>query len=120
LTLSQPFTEEEIHNALKLIPRDKSPGPDGFGSGLFQDFWNLVKPDILNLFHQFSKERLQMDMNNRSYIASIKKMDDSCAPGAYKPISLLNCPVKLITKVLVLRLQKCLHSLIDLDQFGFI
>jgi hypothetical protein len=35
-------------------------------------------------------------------------------------ISLLNCPVKLITKVIALRLQDRLHTLIDIDQTGFV
>jgi hypothetical protein len=118
-TLTQPFSEDEILNVLKLIPRDKSPGPDGFGSGFYQDFWSLIKLDILTLFQHFFKDRLQMDRNNRSYIVLIKK-EGSCAPSDYRPISLLNCSVKLITKALALRLQSCLNSLIDLDQFGFI
>jgi hypothetical protein len=118
-TLTQPFSEDEILNVLKLIPRDESPGPDGFGSRFYQDFWSLIKPDILTLFQHFFKDRLQMDRNNRSYIVLIKK-EGSCAPSDYRPISLLNCSVKLITKALALRLQSCLNSLIDLDQFGFI
>jgi hypothetical protein len=133
--LSQPFSEEEILKALKLIPRDKtleilkalkliprdkSLGPDGFGSGFYQDFYDLVKSDILNLFHQFYDERLQLDRNNHSYIVLIKKIEDSCSPNDYRPISLLNCLIKLITKALALILQGYLTSLIDLDQSGFI
>jgi hypothetical protein len=72
-SLAQPFSEEEIHKALILIPRDKSPGPGGFGSGFYQDFWAQVKPYIINLFHQFYDELLQLDRNNRSCIVLIKK-----------------------------------------------
>jgi hypothetical protein len=48
--LSVPFSEIEIHKALKSIPRDKSLAPDGFGSAFYQDFWSIIKPDIINTF----------------------------------------------------------------------
>jgi hypothetical protein len=118
-SLTHPFFEAEVLKALKLIPRDKSPGLDGFGSGFYQDFWDKVKPDIMNFFQQFYDEHLQLNRNNRSYIVLIKK-EKSSAPNDYRPISLLNYPVKLITKTLALRLQDRLHSLIDLDQSSFV
>jgi hypothetical protein len=52
-SLTKPFSEQEILTALKQIPRDKSPGPDGFGSGFYQYFWSVVKIDVLNLFNNF-------------------------------------------------------------------
>lgn len=36
--MTDPFSEKEILNALKDILMDKSPRPDGFGSGFYQDF----------------------------------------------------------------------------------
>lgn len=36
--MTDPFSEKEILNALKDILTDKSPRPDGFGSGFYQDF----------------------------------------------------------------------------------
>jgi hypothetical protein len=51
--LSRPFGEEEILKVLKDIPRDKSPGPDSFDSSFYRDYWNTIKPDIMDLFHQF-------------------------------------------------------------------
>jgi hypothetical protein len=52
-SLCSPFSEQEIYKALKEIPRDKSPSPDDFGSGFYQDLWSLVKSDTLSLFTHF-------------------------------------------------------------------
>jgi hypothetical protein len=111
---------QEMHSALKQIPRDKSQGPDGFGSGFYQDFWNMVSSDIINFFNQFSTGQAQIERGNRSYIVLIKKEDNACTLDAYWPISLLNLLVKLIMKFLALRLQSTLHKLIDNDHAGFV
>jgi hypothetical protein len=104
LTLSSPFSETEIYKALQQIPRNKSPGLDGFGSAFFQDFWSILKPNIMKLFLEFFDGQARLDRNNRSYIVLIKKKEGICTPDAYCPISLLNC-FKLVYKVLALRLQ---------------
>lgn len=53
--LDRDFSEDEIFSAVKLINRDKAPGPDGYTAGFFQDNWELVKRDVLhavkNVFH---------------------------------------------------------------------
>jgi mannosylglycoprotein endo-beta-mannosidase len=51
--LSESFGEHEILRAIKDVPRDKSPGLDGFGSGFYQDFWHLIKTDIIKFFSRF-------------------------------------------------------------------
>lgn len=40
--------------------------------------------------------------------------------SAFRPVSLQNCPVKILTKVLTTRLQRQIGRLIDADQTGFI
>lgn len=42
LTLIQPVIAREIKKALRYIPGDKSPGPDGYGSQFFKDAWDIV------------------------------------------------------------------------------
>lgn len=50
----------------------------------------------------------------------LRKKDNDSTPGAFRPISLLNCLVKWITKVLAARLQKEIMKLVDDDQSGFV
>ena len=49
-----------------------------------------------------------------------KKKDRPSIVSDYRPISLLNCSIKLITKLLANRLQRRIMELIHLNQYGFI
>lgn len=118
--LMQPFSSQEIYDGIKNIPRDKSPGLDGFGSGFFQDFWPIIKEDISIFFTQFYSGSLQLERINRSFMILLRKKDNDSSSGAFRPISLLNCLVKWITKVLAARLQLEITKLVDVDQSGFV
>ncbi|VFQ90187.1 unnamed protein product [Cuscuta campestris] len=41
LKLIQPFSPQQIKEALFSIPSSKSPGPDGYNSGFFKNQWNV-------------------------------------------------------------------------------
>ncbi|WVZ49637.1 hypothetical protein U9M48_000977 [Paspalum notatum var. saurae] len=63
---------------------------------------------------------VQLERVNRSYIVLLPKTPGACAVGAYRPISLQNCCVKIIAKMLTTRMQSVIPRLVDLDQTGFI
>ena len=42
-SLDDPFTEQEIMHAIKQLPSDKAPGPDGFTGLFFKTYWNTIK-----------------------------------------------------------------------------
>lgn len=44
--LEVPFTNEELWAAIKELPPDKAPGPDGFSSRFYQSTWAIIKGDI--------------------------------------------------------------------------
>ncbi len=35
------------------MEHNKAPGPDGFLAEFYQVFWNVIKPDLVNLFNDF-------------------------------------------------------------------
>lgn len=63
---------------------------------------------------------LNVESINGSYITLIPKNESPITVADFRPTSLLNCSVKLITKLLANRLQKKIMELIHINQYGFI
>lgn len=55
----------------------------------------------------------------KAIIVLLKTGKDPLDPGSYRPISLLQSDVKMLSKVLALRLNKVISSIIHSDQAGF-
>jgi hypothetical protein len=56
---------------------------------------------------------------NTSHIVLVPKIDNPTRVGDYRPISLLNSSIKLLTKVLANRLQQVITQLVHRNQYGF-
>lgn len=118
--LSEPFSPDEITNALFSMDRHASPGPDGFGSSFYKAFWTKMKPYVLKLFEDFYAGVLDLDGLNRAHLILLPKSDGVTEASGYRPISLQNCPMKLFSKVLANRVKCKIPDLIDADQTGFV
>ncbi|KAF1872158.1 hypothetical protein Lal_00033812 [Lupinus albus] len=53
LSLDVEFVEEDIRLAVWSCAGDKSPRPDGFNFRFFQEFWEVVKLDIILFIQEF-------------------------------------------------------------------
>ena len=51
--LTSPFSMEEVKDVVFSLKHNSAPGPDGFPSQFFQDFWDTIKSDLFNLFKSF-------------------------------------------------------------------
>jgi hypothetical protein len=119
-SLVHPFTQEEITNAFFLMNTYASPGPDGFGPGFYKKYWQSIKSEIFELFQQFQNQSADISSINRAYLILWPKSDSATSPDAFRPISLQNCPIKAIAKVLTNRLQTFIPAIIHLDQTDFV
>ena len=97
--LEIPFTEEEINEVVKQLPPDKSPGPDGFNNEFFKSCWDIIKPDVTRLIHEFYAGKISLESINTSFITLVPKGPSPSTANDFRPISLLNCCLKLITKI---------------------
>ncbi|KAJ0475516.1 putative RNA-directed DNA polymerase [Helianthus annuus] len=115
-----PFTLSEIKNAVWECDGDRAPGPDGINLKFIKRFWNELEADFLGLFqHFFESEQLNSGCMS-SFLALIPKRSDPGGLHEYRPISLIGCINKVVSKVLVNRLKVVIHKLVSEEQTGFL
>jgi len=98
--LEAPFTRDEIDAAVKNLANDKAPGPDGFNNEFIKKCWHFIKEDFYALCLAFQNNSVCLQSINDSFITLVPKTDGAQQVGEFRPISLLNCSIKLITKLL--------------------
>lgn len=103
--LCQPFSKEEIDAVILDLPNDIAPGLDGFNSCFFKRAWHIIREDMYRLCWDFHSHRADLKNINYSYITLVPKKDNPERVNDFRPISLLNSSIKIITKILANRLQ---------------
>ena len=119
--LNALISAEEIAATVKGLPAHKSPGPDGLPYEYYKAFLPLLSPHMTTLFNAFLHQTpIPSDMQG-SFLTLIPKPDkDPASCASYRPIALLNSDLKIFTKLLSIRLNIILPSLIHKDQVGFV
>lgn len=102
------------------MPNNKSPSLDGFSNEFIKRCWPLIGDDFLRLCDGFFSDEICLRSINNFHIVLLPKKDGPQVLSDYRPISLLNSSIKLLTKILANRLQSPIKSLIHQNQYGFI
>jgi hypothetical protein len=118
--LALPFQQSEIDSIIKRMPSDKAPCLDGFNGMFTKRCWQIIKNNFYSLCEEFYNGSANLECINNSYITLVPKVSNPKTVSDYRPISLLNISLKLLTKVLANRLQLVILKLVHNNQYGFI
>ena len=75
--LDRPFLEEEVHYAVFQLNRDKALGVDGFTMVLYQECWDVIKEDLMKVFHEFHSFGIINQSTNATFISLVPKKSKS-------------------------------------------
>lgn len=118
--LAKPFTAEDILTTLKSMPKNKSPGPDGFTTEFFISAWNVIGTDVEKAVLHFFESGHMPRIVNSVAVALMPKVKNPTDIRDYRPISCCNTLYKCISKMLSQRLQKVLALIISPFQSAFL
>jgi hypothetical protein len=118
--LNEAYTADEVLSAIKNMKSLAAPGPDGLPARFYHTYWDIIGPDI-------TKEVLQVLNNggnpqpyNDTHICLIPKINNPSHPSEFRPISLCNVTLKIITKTIANRLKTILPNIISPNQSAFV
>ncbi|BAE66183.1 unnamed protein product [Aspergillus oryzae RIB40] len=118
----EPITEIEIHRSIRAAKGTTAPGEDGIPTLVWKQLWAYLKETITIIFTKSLDLGYYPNQWKRARIVVLRKpgKPDYSAPGAYRPISLLNTLGKLLEAVMARRLSYWAekYGLLPDTQFG--
>ena len=111
--------KEECWKALSSIKNNKSPGNDGLTKEFYICFFHEISGLLVQALNEsFNVGQLSTSQWQATITVIEKKDKDKRFIKNWRPISLINVDTKIASKILAMRMQNILTSIISHDQTG--
>lgn len=115
------LTYQECLMALKNMKNYRSPGLDGFTTEFYKFFWNDCHIFLLASLNE-GYEKGELSISQRQGVITCLPKEDKCKYYLknWRPITLINCDVKIGSAAIANRMKPILQDLISDTQKGFL
>lgn len=115
------FTAGEVAAAIKNLNPSKTPGPNGFSGHYYRKYSEVLTPHLCSFYNELRKGSPLALHENNAFIHILPKPNKDHGDCAnYRPISLINVDLKIMTKILATRMNSFISKYIHPDQVGFV
>jgi hypothetical protein len=118
--LAADFSSTEIETAIHQLKGTSAPGPDGISALFFHKYWEIVGKDIIDFTLSILNKGGSPEKINFTYISLIPKVSSPSTPSEFRPISLCNVVMKIITKTIASRIKVILPKIVNDAQSAFL
>ena len=101
MQLNCPITDAKIELVVFQLGSHKSLGPNGIPTFFYQEYWNIVKQDILDTVHAFFHSGTLLKSVNKTFITLVPKIPIHEEVSHFKPKSLCKVTYRIISKIMV-------------------
>ena len=115
------LTEKDFYNCLKSMQSDKSPDIIGLTKVFYETFWTELKEIFVDSVSEAKEKEILSTSQRQAIIKLIEKKDiDKRFIQNWRPSSLLNVDLKIISKALYEKLKIFLTDLIPSQQTAYV
>ena len=82
--------------------------------------WEFIKEDVMSTVNDFATRGVWPRGSNASFLCLIPKNDNPQQLNDFRPISLVGCMYKIMSKALSLRLKRVIDKVIDVRKSAFL
>lgn len=118
--LDREIELEEITEAIRTAPTGSAPGPDGITFEFYKRFSAILAPALAILYNSCRAAGSFPLSFRQTHIILLPKRGDLASLANWRPISLSDCDIKILTRVLTYRMQSVSQHCIHATQTGFI
>ena len=115
-SLDAPLTADELQEAVNSLNKEKSPGINGLPAEFYQIFWPQIKDRYLQFVNHAFLTSFPITLNTSVTTLIYKERGDIEDIANYRPLSLINTDVKILSKALTTRLKYVLPTIIHKTQ----
>jgi len=117
--MESDISMEELTKSINDSNQSSSPGADGISNRFIKHFWEFFKVPMLKLTRFCIESNTMPQYFLSANIKLIPKKGDLSKIKNWRPISLLNCFYKIISRVITARLRKFMDKMTPTCQKGY-
>ena len=118
--LEGTFTMTEVKEAVWSCGNNKAPGLDGFTFEFIRKFWDILGNEFFEAVKFFESNCRINPESISSFISFFPKVKDPLSLADFRPINLIGCVCKVISKLLAERIKGVLNTVVSNTQSSFI